>query len=210
MTVRDAYNQWAATYDTDNNRTRDLDAEITRHVLADYQPHSLLELGCGTGKNTPFYASISPRIVALDFSDGMIAQAQPHALTDVVQFGVADFTQPWPLRTASIGLIACNLVLEHITALDFIFHEAARVLSPHGYFFVCELHPFRQYQGSRAVFERDGQTSDIPSFVHHVSDYLYAAHAADFTLVHLDEHWHAEDDGKPPRLLSLMFHRQKL
>ena len=34
MTIRDAYNAWAATYDTDRNLTRDLDAQVTRATLA--------------------------------------------------------------------------------------------------------------------------------------------------------------------------------
>ena len=33
MTIQNAYNQWAQTYDTDDNLTRDLDAIITKNAL---------------------------------------------------------------------------------------------------------------------------------------------------------------------------------
>jgi len=68
-----------------------------------------------------------------------------------VTFAVADLTQPWPCEDQSIDLISCNLVLEHISDLSFIFAEGLRVLRDGGRFFVSELHPFRQYQGTQAT-----------------------------------------------------------
>lgn len=52
-----------------------------------------------------------------------------------------------------MNLVICNLVLEHIENLSFIFSEASRVLIPDGHFFVCELHSFRQHQGTQANFQ---------------------------------------------------------
>jgi malonyl-CoA O-methyltransferase len=67
--VRDAYNSWAATYDIDRNLTRDLDAQITREVLAGSRYSLILEIGCGTGKNTQLLAEIGENVTALDFSE---------------------------------------------------------------------------------------------------------------------------------------------
>ena len=53
MNIQKAYDDWSETYDSDQNRTRDLDQVVTEKTLANFRYKSILELGCGTGKNTP-------------------------------------------------------------------------------------------------------------------------------------------------------------
>jgi malonyl-CoA O-methyltransferase len=203
--VQTAYTQWAATYDTDRNLTRDLDQMVTRAVLGERRYGSILELGCGTGKNTRLLAEIGDHVHALDFSEGMLAQAKAKGFGPNVAFSHADLTQPWPCADRSVDLITGNLVLEHIADLAFVFAEAARTLAPSGQFFVCELHPFKQYLGGRANFQRDAARIEPPAFVHHISDFLDAAAGAGLTLTSLKEWWHADDQNAPPRLVSFMF-----
>src|ERR1043166_1486243 len=205
MKVQQAYTDWAETYDSDRNLTRDLDQQITRKTLGELRFDSVVEIGCGTGKNTRLLAEIASTVVALDFSEAMIASAREKSLFDNVTFKLADINQPWPCDDKSADLICCNLVLEHVPNLSFAFAAAARVLVPHGQFFISELHPFRQYQGVQARFSRNEETTLIPAFVHHMTNFLDAASANKLSLVRLNEWWHEEDEGKPPRLISLMF-----
>ena len=205
MSISAAYTQWSGSYDHDRNLTRDLDQVVTRNTLSHTRYPSILELGCGTGKNTALLAEIGTQVQALDFSEGMLNQAQAKQLGDHVTFSVVDLTQRWPCADESVELIVCNLVLEHIAGVSFIFGEAARALLAGGLFFVCELHPFKQYQGSQAGFQLGAERVAIPAFVHHISDYLGAAEAAGFTLTRLEEWWHEEDRNTPPRLVSFMF-----
>jgi len=203
--VEDAYNAWSATYDSDQNRTRDLDERVARRELQNWRCRTVLELGCGTGKNTKLLAGISELVHSLDFSAGMIEKAKQRAPTANVSFLIADITQRWPVRDGLFDLVVCNLVLEHVEDLEFIFKEASRALIAGGRFFVCEFHPFRQYQGTQARFQQADRTTHIPAFVHHTTDFLHAAAANDLRLVKLNEWWHEEDDGKPPRLISFIF-----
>jgi len=99
----------------------------------------------------------------------------------------------------------CNLVLEHIGDLSFIFSEAFRALVAGGDFFICELHPFRQYQGIKANFKRDQGTIEIPAFVHHISEFIRAAHSSGLTIESFNEWWHEDDQDKLPRLVSFLF-----
>ncbi len=205
MNIADAYTRWSDSYDTDSNLTRDLDARVVREVLAEWRGAVAVELGCGTGKNTGWLAERAGHLTALDFSAGMLAQARARTTAPNVSFTQADLTEPWPVPTGAADLVIGNLVLEHIEHLPHIAAEAARVLRPGGRLLLCELHPFRQYLGSKARFETaDGATVEIPAFVHHVSDYLAAARAAGLTLRELREWWHPDDvaAAKPPRLLS--------
>lgn len=203
--VEAAYTRWAASYDTDRNLTRDLDQQVTREVLSAGRYRSILELGCGTGKNTRLLAQIGERVRGLDLSEAMLDQARAKQFGASVSFTRADLTQPWPCDDGSADLICCNLVLEHIADLGFVFAEAARALAPGGRMFVCELHPFKQYLGSVATFTHANTRVEVPAFVHHISDFLAASAAAGLRLENLREWWHAEDQGKLPRLVSFLF-----
>ena len=120
-------------------------------------------------------------------------------------FLLADITRQWPCAEESADLVVCNLVLEHIEDLSFVFSEAHRSLVEGGRFFICELHPFLQYQGKKARFQRDQGTIEIQAFVHHLSDFLGAAGDAGLALDGCREWWHEEDQGQPPRLVSFVF-----
>src|SRR5690349_19798766 len=205
MNIQKAYNEWSETYDTDQNLTRDLDQKVTREALANLHVDSILEIGCGTGKNTTFLAQVGTRVHAIDFSEGMIEKAKEKVKAGNVRFSVADLTQPWPCEARDYNLIVCNLVLEHIQDLSFIFSQAFRVLDNQGTFLINELHPFRQYEGKKARFDRGEGVMEIPAFVHHISDFLNAAATNELRLVKLNEWWHEQDQGKPPRIVSFVF-----
>jgi len=207
MSIQKAYNEWSHTYDTDWNLTRDLDGQILREELADLRFKSVLEIGCGTGKNTAFLAQIGEYIHALDFSEGMIEKAREKVKAENVRFSMADLTQKWPCEDWVYDLIVCNLVLEHIEDLSFIFSEAFRVMKARGKFLIHELHPFRQYEGKKARFDREMGVTEIPAYVHHISDFVNTAAEHGWTFIKLREHWHEQDQGKPPRILSLLFEK---
>ena len=206
--VEEAYNAWSATYDSDQNRTRDLDEQVARGELQNLRFRAALELGCGTGKNTKLLSNISERVLSLDFSAAMIEKAKQRVPSANVTFEIADITKRWPADDQLFDLVVCNLVLEHVEELSFIFAEAARVLISGGKFFVCEFHPFRQYHGRQARFQQAEETTHITAFLHHITDFLKAAESHQLKLDTLKEWWHKEDEGKPPRLISFMFARK--
>ena len=208
MSIQNAYNEWSETYDLDENLTRDLDQKVTKESLANFHFDSILELGCGTGKNTVFLAQIGARIQALDFSEGMIEKARKKVKAENVKFSVADLTKKWPCEDTSYDLIVCNLILEHIEELTFIFSEVARVLVQDGRFLLNELHPFRQYKGKKARFGTGEGVTEIPAFVHHISDFVNSGLNSKLTLIMLNEYWHEKDQGKPPRIISLLFEKR--
>lgn len=210
VNTQSAYTSWAPNYDTDVNLTRDLDREVSARMLGDKRYALTVEAACGTGKNTPFFASVSDSVLALDFSLGMLSVARQRVRETNVKFQQNDLLETWPCADEAAALVSCNLVLEHIENLQHIFNEAARVLAVGGTFFVSELHPHKQYLGSQARFV-DAQHIEtrIEAFVHHLSDYLHAAEAANLTLEKIEESWHPKEMGqnKPPRLISFIFRK---
>ena len=207
MNVQSAYNDWSSTYDADTNLTRDLDAIVMKKNLSHLKFNTILEIGCGTGKNTELLSRIAKKVYAFDFSEEMISIAKEKNKTDKVIFSLTDITEKWRTKDQTIDLITCNLVLEHIEDFHFIFSEASRSLIDQGKFFISELHPYRQYEGTKANFKRDGITIEINAFVHHISDFLDAANKNGFKLIELKELWHEKDQNKPPRLVTFMFEK---
>jgi malonyl-CoA O-methyltransferase len=207
MSIQKAYNDWSGTYDTDENLTRDLDQKVTREALANLHFISILEIGCGTGKNTSFLAKIGENVYAVDFSPGMIEKAKEKVQAQNVRFSMMDITQKWDFEDQSFDLIVCNLVLEHVEDLSFVFSEASRALKEKRRFLINELHPFKQYEGKKARFYGEKGMTEIQAFVHHISDFLNAAANNGLQLVKLDEYWHEDDVSKPPRLVSIIFEK---
>lgn len=207
MNIQSAYNNWSSSYDEDVNLTRDLDFDVMMKTFKNLKFDSILEIGCGTGKNTELLYHIAKKVYAIDFSEAMILKAKEKIKSENVSFSVADITNKWLIEDKSINLVLCNLVLEHIKNLDFVFSEAHRCLYKHSSFFISELHPFRQYEGTKANFEHDGTKTEIQAFVHHISDFLNTANKNGFKLLEFQEWWHDKDRNKPPRLITFMFEK---
>ncbi len=201
-----AYDDWADTYDTDLNRTRDLATKVLKQAQLELVGRKVIEVGCGTGRNTAWLAEQAAEITALDFSKQMLARAHARVPDQRVRFVEHDVRLAWPLLAGSADLIVAMLVLEHVQHLPAFFAEAARVLEKGGRLFICELHPTRQYAGGQAQFtnQRTDKRQRVPAFLHEVSDYLNTALDAGFELERLGE-WRDRDAelGSTPRLLSL-------
>ncbi len=179
-----AYNQWASQYDTNKNATRDLEGTAIRQMLAGKHFGRVLEIGCGTGKNTVWLAEHAEAVTAVDFSPGMLAEARAKAPARV-HFVEADISQPWHFAEGlRYDLITFSLILEHLP----------------------ELHPFKQYSGSLARFDSDGGRVVLECHQHHISEFFGAAKACGLSLVSLQEWWDDEDNRSlPPRILTLLF-----
>jgi ubiquinone/menaquinone biosynthesis C-methylase UbiE len=208
MSVEQHYNQWSFTYDEMENKTRDLEKRAGQEMLGTLPVGNVLELGCGTGKNTEWLSEIADRIIAVDLSEGMLEKAREKLSSEKVVFQQVDITKPWNFVAEKVGLITCSLILEHIEDLNFIFAEATRLLTTGGHFYICELHPYKQYSGSKARFETEEGTQVLQCFVHHVSDYTNAAVKNGFIIETAEEWFDNDDRSHPPRLLSFLFRKQ--
>ena len=206
MSIEKAYNQWSSQYDSNENKTRDLDKKVTAEELSKIHFQSVLELGCGTGKNTEWLLNNASRVFSVDFSEEMLKIARQKITSENVSFQKADITKPWNWTKEDFDLITCNLILEHIEDLNFIFQEAFMKLESGGYFFISELHPFKQYIGTKARFETKEGLIELETYTHHISEFLKSAISAGFQLKHLGE-WFDPGKNDPPRILSLLFQK---
>ena len=207
MNTQQAYNSWAAQYDTNENKTRDLEAKALRAILSIISFDAVLERGCGTGKNTEWILQKANSITAVDLSREMLAKAKEKIQSEKVEFIEADINSEWTFTNKSFDLIGFSLVLEHIQNLDHIFKEVSKKLHKGGFVYVGELHPFKQYSGSKARFETEQGLHIVQCYNHNISDFIQSAKKNGLKLIELDEYFDDEEKITIPRILTLLFQK---
>ncbi|MFD2513697.1 class I SAM-dependent DNA methyltransferase [Pontibacter locisalis] len=207
MSTQQAYNSWASQYDTNKNRTRDLEGQALRTVLADVPFLNCLEIGCGTGKNTAWLEQKAVHVTAVDLSEEMLERAKEKVNVEKVTFVQADITQEWYFVTQPYDLVSFSLVLEHIEQLGPVFSNVAKALKAGGYVYIGELHPFKQYLGTKARFDTEEGRQEVECYTHHVSDFVRSGRQHGLKLVDLDEHFDDNDRSGVPRILTILLQK---
>lgn len=204
MNTQEAYNAWASQYDTNLNKTRDLEAVSLRNTLSSLSFNRCLEIGCGTGKNTVWLKEKANHITAVDLSEEMLAKAKEKINSANVHFQQADITGDWDFANGSYDLVVFSLVLEHIHNLDSIFEKTAAVVTTGGFVYIGELHPFKQYSGSKARFETEAGTQIVTCFDHHISDFIQPAKKHGFAVEIINEYFDEDNRNEIPRILTIL------
>lgn len=150
---------------------------------------SVLDLGCGTGRHTLWLSAAGASVTAVDFSEGMLAEARRKPGASAVQFLAHDLHQPLPFMAAAFDLVVSGLVLEHVRGLDPFFVEARRVLRAGGRAVVSAMHPAMFLRGTQARFTdpASGESVQPRSVAHLVGAFVMAAVRAGFGLAAVDE-----------------------
>jgi len=124
-----------------------------------------------------------------------------------VEFKQVDINSEWNFTEKTFELVTFSLVLEHIENLDHIFKETYKKLNDDGYVYIGELHPFKQYTGSKARFEMDDGLKVVQCYNHHISDFIQSAKKYGFKLMELDEYFDDDDKTSLPRILTLLLQK---
>ena len=128
-------------------------------------------------------------------------------ISERVRFIQADVLQPWDFGEAAHDLVTFSLVLEHIAELTPVLREAARALRAGGHVYIGELHPFKQYAGTKARFTTEDTTHVVDCHDHHFSDFTDAARAAGLQVMDLRELFDEDDRTTVPRILQLLLRK---
>lgn len=187
--IRTGYDRWAAVYDTDGNPLQALEEPAVRAAVGDPRGLTILDLGCGTGRHALWLAAAGATVTAVDFSEGMLAEARRKPGAAAVRFVAHDLARPLPFPAASFDLVVSGLVLEHLADLDLFFREARRVLKPGGRAVVSAMHPAMFLRGTQARFTdpASGEVVQPGSYPHQIGEFVMAAVRAGFRLDGIEE-----------------------
>ena len=206
MDIRQSYNEWSSSYDSVLNKTRDLEFKVQESILTHMRFNHIIELGCGTGKNTLLLLKLCNYLTAVDFSEKMIHLAKLKLPPNRVEFILRDITKDWVISKKA-DLISCSLILEHIEDIDSIFKKANMQLNSDGHLYIGELHPYKQNKGSKARFQKNGKEIEVNGFVHQVSDYLEVAKNNSFELLDIKEG--IDDETDDVRIIAFLFRKKE-
>ncbi|NIM34204.1 MAG: methyltransferase domain-containing protein, partial [Hydrotalea flava] len=122
-----------------------------------------------------------------------------------VQFVQANILEPWYFVQQTVDIVVFSLILEHIEDIAAIFKKAANTLQPGGYVYVGELHPFKQYTGSKARYINEDGLQVLTCYVHHVADFINAGISCGFEVKQAYEYFDEGDANTVPRILAILF-----
>ncbi|MAZ44662.1 MAG: hypothetical protein CMF48_05775 [Legionellales bacterium] len=169
--VKDLFDFYAPNYDS--HLKKGLDYQVPYELRALVSPYKPLgdnlwfgiDIGCGTGLCAPSFTDIVYRLVGIDISSQMLAQAKK--LDAYHRLHEGDITAV--LNHHYVGLadiIIAGDVLGYIGALENVFKSVAQALKNNGYFVLSielsadtdwSLQPTGRYQHSREYVQRTAQ-----------------------------------------------------
>jgi 2-polyprenyl-3-methyl-5-hydroxy-6-metoxy-1,4-benzoquinol methylase len=227
-----AYDQWASVYDTDGNMLQAIDdvelstllptflSSVTSTSLTN-PPNELriLDLGCGTGRNTQkllsyaYPAETLVQITGLDFSEKMLnkARSKPVSPSSSIElrleccdpFQSVPTTSPSSSSTTSPlhpvrnlekqHAVISTLVLEHIPLCSF-FLTMRSLLEPYGQALVTNMHADMGRCSSAGFYNAQGEKVRGSSYVYTVEETIDAAEEAGFKVVSVIEREMRRDD----------------
>ena len=200
VSTREGYDRWADIYDGEGNPLVELEEPQVDRRLGDVAGLDVVDVGCGTGRHALRLAMFGARVVAVDFSAGMLARAAAKPGAERVRFVEHDLARPLPFEHASFDRVVCGLVIDHIAALEPLFAELGRVCRPSGHAVVTVMHPAMMLKGVQARFTdpSTGRETRPASCAHEISDYVMAAVRSGLRIHDLSEH--AADDALAARV----------
>ena len=190
-----AYDLWSEVYDTDGNFLQALDTLEMHNLIPIFlsqiitpQPWKLVDLGCGTGRNTLKLLHLPGSIVTgLDASSKMLAIAKGRVEMEMkglsleqkvkhVEFRVYDILRDNEIPVApDADAIISTLVIEHVPIEKF-FAAAWRILKPGGSFLVTNMHSdMGEISQAGFVDPRTGEKIRPRSFAHRLEDVIEGA-----------------------------------
>ncbi|MGO9246383.1 MAG: class I SAM-dependent methyltransferase [Verrucomicrobiia bacterium] len=189
LSTKEGYDRWAEIYDGDDNPLVALEEPWMDKLLGDVSGLKVADIGCGTGRHALRLAAAGAIVQAVDFSEGMLAQARAKAGKLAIVFHTHDLATPLPFADESFDRVVCGLVIDHISDLGGLFREMRRVCRPSGFVVVSVMHPAMMLRGVQARFRDPASGREIrpASCSHQLSDYIMAAAQAGFAFDHLSE-----------------------
>lgn len=139
--VIEQWNDAAAAYMEDQEQSAFV--KINKRIVAERFPDlsgkSALDLGCGYGVYTGYFAGVGAEAVGCDGSEGMLRLARDQY--PQLQFDQADILQPLPYADDSFDVVLCNQVLMDVDPIAPLLGEVHRILKPGGTFLMSIVHP---------------------------------------------------------------------
>lgn len=138
----------------------------------------VLDVACGNGVFARRLAQLGARVVACDFSEGLLRRARDRGAehAERIEYRLVDATDEGQLLELGRGRFdaaVCNMALMDMTTIDPLMRALSQILKPGGRFVFSVSHPCFNSTGCKMVIEeetRDGEL--VVAYSVKVSNYL--------------------------------------
>lgn len=171
ISLVEAYDRWASTYDAPNP-LHALEERVMGLLLPSVAGKRVLDVACGTGRWLEKLLGWGARSAwGVDLSAGMLrhASAKPSLHGRVVRGNYLAL----PFAAASADLIICSLAAGHVRNIGELARELARVAAHGADVFVTDFHPLAYARGWRRTFHDGTEAVEVPSRAHTVERVRY-------------------------------------
>ncbi len=189
--VKDIWNQnadfWDEMMGNEGNDFHKYLIEPTQERLLNLQLEELvLDVACGNGQFSRRMAQAGARVVAFDFSQGLIERAKARTIQDAgrIQYMVMDATDTdrlMDLGKQRFDAAVCTMALMDIAVIEPLIWSLARLLRADGRFVFSVLHPCFNSLGSRRLLEEEDRDGEL-TMMHSVRVSEYSRQTARKTL----------------------------
>lgn len=157
VAVAEGYRRWAPLYDHTPNPLLAREERYLLPMLPDLHNKSVLDLACGTGRWLERLTALgSGSGVGIDISMAMLQVAATKSLARGWLLKAS--CEHLPVGDRAFDLVMCSFAVGHISNLNNLARELARITRLDCDVFVSDLHPEAYARGWRVGF-REGHTS---------------------------------------------------
>jgi ubiquinone/menaquinone biosynthesis C-methylase UbiE len=123
--------------------SENIERPAVEQLIGDVTGLRLLDLGCGSGTFSVWFALRGALVTALDLSQTMISLAEHRAQQQGVsaEFRVADIQEPLQFEASHFDLVFTGTALHYVENIDSLMAEVARVMKPKAKLIASILHP---------------------------------------------------------------------
>jgi SAM-dependent methyltransferase len=145
LDVRNIWNACGEAFDryttADDSFSDNIERPVIESLIGELTGNRVLDLGCGSGAYSLWFAGRGASVVGLDLSETMISIAQERSRGIDADFRVSDIRDALPFNDHEFDLVFSATALHYVDNLTTTMTEVARVLKPAGLFLASVLHP---------------------------------------------------------------------
>lgn len=171
--TRDVWDANAAFWDDrmaeGNDFHRELVAPAAERLL-DLKPgEEVLEIACGTGQFSRAMAELGVKVLATDFSEGMLERAERRSeqrpeLKPNLTYQLVDATDEAAMLALGEGRFdaaVCNMGIMDMAEIEPMLRALRRLLKPEGRFVFTIMHPAFNSMGTRLCVEEEDRDGEL-------------------------------------------------